>query len=438
MLDGDLPRTICDRSYPDLSFPEFNLCIQSLGNCKTIALPVFPPKQTTGTALSALLAPRQPFDTSCLLSLRAHQHISDLSAPPLIPLATRTLGTLIFGVKLMIWAYDTTTQINRNKRNKDNCNRLPHIRQVGSTNPLEQQYSIIREATNAILASRQYDHSLTLLLPATLPYPPYHHGQRSGNCTEAFNDSPIRVLPTRAVPIAPLLSSPSLDNHTNHGSPQLSYPVLDKMPLDFLELRTITVFLLMIPGTFDLPSNVAYHTVLGCEHSRFRFNTARETPLPFWSCFCRATDEMELGIWSRVLTLMLYDDYRQMENEETGLRSPSIQTTTNSHCQHISKSVTAALDACVENKSDCFPYRPSPTATTNRPVPRSSVIKNTEPSTSISSSIISNRLCVEEGKIELYFIKGVYNPTDMFMKNLGHEKFLWFRDHLGLDFCSST
>ena len=48
------------------------------------------------------------------------------------------------------------------------------------------------------------------------------------------------------------------------------------------------------------------------------------------------------------------------------------------------------------------------------------------------------RSCVEEEKVDLYFIDGVYNPADMFTKNLGHEKFLRFRDHLGLVFRSST
>ena len=44
------------------------------------------------------------------------------------------------------------------------------------------------------------------------------------------------------------------------------------------------------------------------------------------------------------------------------------------------------------------------------------------------------RECVEEKKVELLFIEGSENPADMFTKNLGHVKFLKFREQLGLEF----
>ena len=44
------------------------------------------------------------------------------------------------------------------------------------------------------------------------------------------------------------------------------------------------------------------------------------------------------------------------------------------------------------------------------------------------------RECVEDGKVDLFYIDGDYNPADMFTKNLGHVKFHQFREHLGLEF----
>ena len=44
------------------------------------------------------------------------------------------------------------------------------------------------------------------------------------------------------------------------------------------------------------------------------------------------------------------------------------------------------------------------------------------------------REVVERGDIEVYYIDGNDNPADMFTKNLGHVKFLRFREHLGLVF----
>ena len=41
---------------------------------------------------------------------------------------------------------------------------------------------------------------------------------------------------------------------------------------------------------------------------------------------------------------------------------------------------------------------------------------------------------IEEKKIELFFVKGAENPSDLFTKNLGATKFLKFREQLGLGF----
>ena len=46
------------------------------------------------------------------------------------------------------------------------------------------------------------------------------------------------------------------------------------------------------------------------------------------------------------------------------------------------------------------------------------------------------RECVEEGKVELFWVPTDENPADMFTKNLGHVKFLKFRSMLGLEFYS--
>lgn len=44
---------------------------------------------------------------------------------------------------------------------------------------------------------------------------------------------------------------------------------------------------------------------------------------------------------------------------------------------------------------------------------------------------------LENGNIEIFFIEGAENPTDMFTKNLGRDKFLKFRGQLGLEFYNS-
>ena len=47
------------------------------------------------------------------------------------------------------------------------------------------------------------------------------------------------------------------------------------------------------------------------------------------------------------------------------------------------------------------------------------------------------RQLIEEKKIELFFVEGAENPADLFTKNLGAQKFLKFREQLGLEFYSS-
>jgi hypothetical protein len=46
------------------------------------------------------------------------------------------------------------------------------------------------------------------------------------------------------------------------------------------------------------------------------------------------------------------------------------------------------------------------------------------------------RQVVKDRKVALYYIEGDRNPADMFTKNLGHVKFLYFRGQLGLEFYS--
>jgi hypothetical protein len=46
------------------------------------------------------------------------------------------------------------------------------------------------------------------------------------------------------------------------------------------------------------------------------------------------------------------------------------------------------------------------------------------------------RECIEEKKIEVFFIEGSDNPADLFTKNLGEVKFTQFRRQLGLEFYS--
>jgi len=41
---------------------------------------------------------------------------------------------------------------------------------------------------------------------------------------------------------------------------------------------------------------------------------------------------------------------------------------------------------------------------------------------------------VQDGKVELFFVKGTQNLVNMFTKNLEHIKFLKFREQLGLEF----
>ena len=43
---------------------------------------------------------------------------------------------------------------------------------------------------------------------------------------------------------------------------------------------------------------------------------------------------------------------------------------------------------------------------------------------------------IRDKKVELLFIEGAKNPTDLFTKNLGRIKFLKFREQLGLEFYS--
>jgi hypothetical protein len=49
---------------------------------------------------------------------------------------------------------------------------------------------------------------------------------------------------------------------------------------------------------------------------------------------------------------------------------------------------------------------------------------------------IRDVVCLKQ--VELFFIEGAENPADRFTKNLGHVKFLKFREQLGLEFYSST
>ena len=44
------------------------------------------------------------------------------------------------------------------------------------------------------------------------------------------------------------------------------------------------------------------------------------------------------------------------------------------------------------------------------------------------------REVIRNKKVELLFIEGAENPADLFTKNLGHIKFLKFREQLGLEF----
>jgi hypothetical protein len=41
---------------------------------------------------------------------------------------------------------------------------------------------------------------------------------------------------------------------------------------------------------------------------------------------------------------------------------------------------------------------------------------------------------IQNKQVELFFIEGANNPADLFTKNLGHIKFLKFREQLGLEF----
>ena len=45
---------------------------------------------------------------------------------------------------------------------------------------------------------------------------------------------------------------------------------------------------------------------------------------------------------------------------------------------------------------------------------------------------------IANGKIELFFIDGAENPTDLLTKNLLHEKFAKFKVQLGLQFPSGS
>jgi len=48
------------------------------------------------------------------------------------------------------------------------------------------------------------------------------------------------------------------------------------------------------------------------------------------------------------------------------------------------------------------------------------------------------RKSVAKGNVELFFIDGAENPTDLLTKNLPHEKFVKFRAQLGLQFPSGS
>jgi hypothetical protein len=45
--------------------------------------------------------------------------------------------------------------------------------------------------------------------------------------------------------------------------------------------------------------------------------------------------------------------------------------------------------------------------------------------------------CVQDGQVELYYVKGINNPANLFTKNLGPIKFSKFRSQLGLEFYST-
>jgi len=51
-----------------------------------------------------------------------------------------------------------------------------------------------------------------------------------------------------------------------------------------------------------------------------------------------------------------------------------------------------------------------------------------------------HRICesVAKGNVELFFIDGAENPTNLLTKNLPHEKFTKFRAQLGLQFPSGS
>ena len=48
------------------------------------------------------------------------------------------------------------------------------------------------------------------------------------------------------------------------------------------------------------------------------------------------------------------------------------------------------------------------------------------------------RKSIANGKVELFFIDGAENPTNLLTKNLPHEKFVKFRAQLGLQFPSGS
>jgi len=54
--------------------------------------------------------------------------------------------------------------------------------------------------------------------------------------------------------------------------------------------------------------------------------------------------------------------------------------------------------------------------------------------------ICYHRICksVAKGNVELFFIDGAENPTDLLTKNLPCEKFMKFRAQLGLQFPSGS
>ncbi|KAK1218010.1 hypothetical protein PQX77_019320, partial [Marasmius sp. AFHP31] len=200
-----------------------------------------------------------------------------------------------------------------------------------------------------------------------------YNGQRSRNCTGSLNDSPTRFLPIQPVLKPPIRLSPSVDNHTAHESPQLAQLAFERMSLDSFELRarnqcSLIASILTNPGIFDLPLEIAHPTIVGYKHARFRFDVSEGTPAQFWSCLCLTTHKMDLEIWLRTQTLMLYGDHQQRMDKGTRVHSPSNQSTTSLNDpspQQPSRFTTSiCITAAERSPSPTMPYyltfRPNP------------------------------------------------------------------------------